>query len=88
MKLEEKEQNKYLIENDVDDIALDLKDNPKRFIFEVQRLFKKLSDYCPHWDMTYWDSRNEIWEWHKHPDVCQTYRNDNNDYHYALCESY
>ena len=74
MKLEEEKENKYLVENHVDDIELDLKDNPKRFIFEVQRLFKKLHDYCPHWDMTCWDSRNETWkqhcQWHDHLDLC------------------
>ena len=52
MKLEEKEENKYLVENYVDNIKLDLKNNLKRFIFEVQRLFKKLHDYCSYWDMT------------------------------------
>ena len=35
MKLEEEEENRYLVENHVDGIGLDLKDNSKRFIFEV-----------------------------------------------------
>ena len=35
IKLEEEEENRYLVENHVDGIGLDLKDNSKRFIFEV-----------------------------------------------------
>ena len=82
--------NKNIAAYFIDDVILLIKKNLKRFSSGFRKLVHEFTQYCPHWNLEYWEQRNETWQEHLqhcgHLIECPTCRKDNADYHKALHE--
>ena len=43
----------------IDNIIFLIKDNLKRFSTEFKKIYHNFDQYCPHWNLEYWEQINK-----------------------------